>query len=89
MADGVQTSPLRRVLARLGEGATPAEIAETLQLPSDVVNAMVDHWVRVGAIVVTELRSGCAPPGGCAGCAAAATGAIAGRHCPSSPAGIR
>jgi hypothetical protein len=75
------------ILAELRHGSTAAEIAIKLQMPRDVVDAMVDHWTRLGVVVLTELRSGCAP-GGCGGCAAATSDPGQG-HCRSDLPGIR
>lgn len=75
------TGHLAAIRDQMRSGVPPAEIASRLGLPRDVVDAMVDHWVRVGGIVLTELRTGC-PSSGCGGCSVAASGSAS--QCRSS-----
>ncbi len=61
--------PLRAVLAAFEAGATStADVAERTGLTRDVVEAAIDHLVRMGRLSAQELSSGC-PSGGCGGCA--------------------
>ncbi len=63
------TSPLRSVLASLAAGAhSRAEVSRRTGLSADVVDAAVDHLVRLGRLETSELSSGC-PTGGCGSCA--------------------
>jgi hypothetical protein len=61
--------PLRAVLTALEEGAPSLhEVCLRTQLDRDVVEAAVDHLVRMGRISAKELAIGC-PGGGCGSCA--------------------
>jgi FeoC like transcriptional regulator len=63
------TSPLRATLAALDAGASSrADIARRTGLRADVVDAALDHLVRLGRVEARELAIGC-PSGGCGSCA--------------------
>lgn len=71
MADtsALTRGPLTRVLAAFEAGAgSLADIAERTGLGADVVEAAVDHLVRLGRIEASTLGVGC-PGGGCGSCA--------------------
>lgn len=60
-------SPLRRVLAALESGSASVEdIAKEAEVSVDEATLMLDHWVRVGAIVAAPLGRSCG--GGCRSC---------------------
>ena len=62
------SGPLHLVLAEITAGTpTLSEIARRTGLSDDVVHAAVDHLVRAGRLMSTELSLGC-PPGGCGTC---------------------
>lgn len=71
-------SVLTDVLAQTRAGATPGRVARQLGLDRGLVDAAIDHWVRLG--VVTSVCAGPRAPG--AACAVA-TPACAG--CPVAP----
>ncbi|WP_449386284.1 hypothetical protein [Cellulomonas soli] len=71
-------SVLTDVLTATRAGATPDAVARRLGLDQGLVDAAIDHWVRLG--VVTSVCAGPRAPG--AACAAA-TPACAG--CPVAP----
>lgn len=67
--------PLTGVLAAFESGARSLdEVAARTALTRDVVDAAVDHLVRMGRIEARELAIGC-PTGGCGSCA---SGSVAG-----------
>ncbi len=62
-------SPLKAVLAALTDGAGfRAAIAASTGLRRDVVDAALEHLVRVGRVDAKEMATGC-PGGGCGSCA--------------------
>ncbi|MFV0451321.1 MAG: FeoC-like transcriptional regulator [Propioniciclava sp.] len=66
------TGPLSRVLAELTDGVgSLAEVSRRTGLGVDVVQASVDHLVRMGRLQADTLAAGC-PGGGCGVCPAAA-----------------
>lgn len=71
-------SVLADVLAQTRAGATPQRAARTLGLDQGIVDAAIDHWVRLG--VVTSV---CAGTRSTAGTCVAAAPACAG--CPLAP----
>ena len=80
------SGPLTQVLDAVTAGAsTRPEIAARTGLAADVVDAAVEHLLRVGRISSPTLRTAC-PDGGCAGC-----GSVTGSGCApttgSTPAG--
>jgi hypothetical protein len=61
--------PLRDVLTAIEAGARSRhDVVATTGLPLDVVDASVDHLVRIGRLEARELSSGC-PSAGCGSCA--------------------
>ena len=61
--------PVSRVLAALDDGAPSlAEVSARTGLPRDVVDAAVDHLVRLGRLEARTLAIGC-PDSGCGSCA--------------------
>ena len=70
----VARSPLRAVLDAFSGGAsTLDDVAAMTGLPRDVVDAGVEHLVRVGRLSSSTLTMGC-PSGGCGSCASGASG---------------
>jgi hypothetical protein len=68
------SGPLRAVLAAFENGsASLNEVAERTSLPRDVVDAAIDHLVRMGRLSAKQLASGC-PTGGCGSCASGSHG---------------
>ncbi|MGN6608625.1 MAG: FeoC-like transcriptional regulator [Jatrophihabitans sp.] len=62
-------SPLRSVLDAIADGARSRhDLVTRTGLPLDVVDAAVEHLVRIGRLESTELAAGC-PGGGCGSCA--------------------
>jgi hypothetical protein len=62
-------SPLRSVLEAFSGGAgSRVEIAARTGLRPDVVDAAIEHLVRIGRMEAKELSTGC-PAGGCGSCA--------------------
>jgi hypothetical protein len=62
-------SPLASVLAAFERGATSlSDVAHTTGLDRDVVDAAVEHLVRMGRLHAGTLSTGC-PTGGCGSCA--------------------
>lgn len=75
MSAPAATSPLRAVLEALRGGAgSLSEVTRECGLDRDVVEAAVEHLVRVGAVSARELALGC-PGGGCSSCASGVDGA--------------
>jgi hypothetical protein len=61
-------TPLRAVLGAVEDGVTTRKaIVIRTGLDPDVVDAAVEHLVRLGRVSSPELRTGC-PIGGCGGC---------------------
>ncbi len=61
--------PLTQVLDAFGAGVSSlSEVAARTGLGRDVVQASVDHLVRLGRLDARELAVGC-PAGGCGTCA--------------------
>lgn len=70
--------PLGQVLAALDAGAhSLAEVSGRTGLSRDVVDASVDHLVRVGRLEARTLTTGC-PDAGCGSCASGCTDGSAG-----------
>lgn len=44
-----------------------SDVVRETGLPADVVDAAIDHLVRIGRLTAQPLSSGC-PAGGCSGC---------------------
>lgn len=62
------SGPLTQVLNALTAGVwSLAEVSRRTGLPADVVQASVDHLVRMGKLQADELTAGC-PTGGCSSC---------------------
>lgn len=62
-------SPLRAVLGAFDAGATSlSDVARRTGLDRDVVDASVEHLVRMGRLSAGTLSTGC-PDGGCGSCA--------------------
>ena len=62
------SAPLATVLAAVEQGETTrAGIAGRTGLDPVVVDAAVDHLVRIGLVAVPSLRTGC-PSAGCSQC---------------------
>lgn len=71
---GSGAGPLRAVLAALQDGAPSLhDVCLRTKLDRDVVDAAVDHLVRMGRISAKELAIGC-PGGGCGSCASGVDG---------------
>jgi FeoC like transcriptional regulator len=69
------SSPLRAVLDAFATGAhSRAELSRTTGLRPDVVDAAVEHLIRMGRIDASPLTSGC-PGGGCGSCPSGVDGA--------------
>ncbi len=63
--------PLTRVLDAFEQGASSlADIASRTGLTAGIVEASVDHLVRMGRVEAKEMAIGC-PSGGCVTCASA------------------
>ena len=62
--------PLTRVLAAIDAGAGDRDrIVAATGLTRDVVDASLEHLVRIGRLSQESLSLGC-PPAGCGGCSA-------------------
>lgn len=62
-------SPLRSVLAAFEDGArSRTDVAASTGLRRDVVDAAIEHLLRMGRLDAKELAVGC-PDGGCGSCA--------------------
>jgi hypothetical protein len=71
----VSTSPLRSVLTAFETGArSRAEVCDRTGLRRDVVDAAIEHLLRMGRLDARELTTGC-PDGGCGSCASGSGGA--------------
>jgi hypothetical protein len=65
----VSASPLRSVLAAFGDGArSRTDVCAATGLRRDVVDAAIEHLLRMGRLGAEELTVGC-PDGGCGSCA--------------------
>ena len=63
------SSPLSSVLAAFEAGApSRAAVARSTGLRADVVDAAIEHLLRMGRLDAKELSTGC-PTGGCGSCA--------------------
>jgi hypothetical protein len=63
------SSPLRSVLGAFEDGArSRAEVGIRTGLRRDVVDAAIEHLLRIGRLDARELTAGC-PDGGCGTCA--------------------
>lgn len=63
------SSPLRSVLTAFEDGArSRTDVVTRTGLRRDVVDAAIDHLLRIGRLDARELTSGC-PGGGCGSCA--------------------
>jgi hypothetical protein len=70
----VSAGPLRAVLTAFDEGASSLDdVSRRTGLPRELVDAAVDHLVRMGRIQSKELTIGC-PDGGCGSCASGSGG---------------
>jgi hypothetical protein len=66
--------PLVAVLNAFSQGARTRDAAcRTSGLPDDVVDAAIDHLLRIGRLSLLPLASDCSP-GGCGGCPIAEAG---------------
>ncbi len=64
----VTGGPLHRVIAAIEAGAgSRAAVAQQAGLDADVVDACVDHLVRIGRVTAEQLGGGC-PESGCGSC---------------------
>lgn len=81
-------SLLTDVLRESRDGARPGAIAARLDADLGLVEAAIDHWVRLGEITtVAALGLGCGtctPGAGCGGCAGPSAGPV---HLELRPAG--
>jgi hypothetical protein len=74
----VSAGPLRAVLAAFDDGAASLdEVARMTGLSRELVDAAVDHLVRMGRMQAKALTVGC-PDGGCGTCASGSPGGTAG-----------
>ena len=65
----MSASPLRSVLTAFETGArSRTEVCDHTGLRRDVVDAAIEHLLRMGRLDARELTVGC-PDGGCGGCA--------------------
>ncbi|HOA89993.1 hypothetical protein [Propioniciclava tarda] len=81
------SGPLTRVLDAFEAGASSlAEVQASTGLSRDVVDASVDHLIRLGRLDARELAMGC-PSGGCGGCASGTTEGTAGCGAPGPSSG--
>jgi hypothetical protein len=65
----VSASPLRAVLGALEDGArSRTAVCTATGLRRDVVDAAIEHLLRMGRLDARELTVGC-PDGGCGSCA--------------------
>lgn len=77
-------SPLRAVLAAFDSGAgSRADLVRVTGLRADVVDAAVEHLLRMGRLSADPLTTGC-PDGGCGTCPSGSGGKPG---CGGSPAG--
>ena len=69
------SSPLRSVLTAFEEGAgSRTAVCERTGLRRDVVDAAIEHLLRLGRLDARELATGC-PDGGCGSCTSGSAGA--------------
>ena len=72
------TGPLSLVSRAIADGAgSRADIARTTALDASVVDAALEHLIRMGRIATEQLGSGC-PDEGCGGCASGKSDGSAG-----------
>jgi hypothetical protein len=65
----MSTSPLRSVLTAFEDGArSRTDVCDRTGLRRDVVDAAIEHLLRMGRLGAQELTVGC-PDGGCGSCA--------------------
>ena len=65
----MSTSPLRSVLTAFEDGArSRTDVCAATGLRRDVVDAAIEHLLRMGRLGAQELTVGC-PDGGCGSCA--------------------
>lgn len=63
------TTPLRSVLGAFQDGArSRTDVCDRTGLRRDVVDAAIEHLLRMGRLDAKELSTGC-PSGGCGSCA--------------------
>lgn len=78
--------PLTRVMDAFEQGASSkADIAERTGLAPDIVEASVEHLVRLGRLEANEMAMGC-PSGGCGTCFAATADGLPGCGAPGPSA---
>ena len=83
------SGPLSSVLAAFEAGASSlADIAARTGLTADVVQASVDHLLRLGRLRASELAVGC-PASGCGSCASASAEGTPGCGAAAPSAGRR
>lgn len=71
----MSSGPLRAVLSAFEDGATTlADVSTRTGLPRDVVDAGVEHLVRLGRLSSERITAGC-PDGACGSCASGSDGA--------------
>ncbi len=86
--NGAPVGPLRGVLAALELGRhTRADLARATGLSPDVVDAALEHLVRIGRVRAEHLGAAC-PSSGCGGCVSGRADASAGCGAPG-PASSR
>lgn len=87
-SEGATAGPLRVVLDALGHGGhTRADLAHATGLSRDVVDAALEHLVRIGRVRAEDLGGAC-PSAGCGGCPSGRADASAGCGAPG-PASSR
>jgi hypothetical protein len=65
----MSSSPLRSVLTAFEDGArSRTDVCTTTGLRRDVVDAAIEHLLRMGRLDAQQLTVGC-PDGGCGSCA--------------------
>jgi hypothetical protein len=68
------TGPLRAVLSALEDGAPSLQdVCVRTRLDREVVDAAVEHLIRMGRVSAHQLAIGC-PGGGCGSCASGVEG---------------
>jgi len=78
------SSPLRAVMGALESGAhSRADVSRITGLRPDVVDAAIDHLLRMGRLTASELSTGC-PSAGCGSCPSGTEGTGCGTA-PASP----
>lgn len=72
------TGPLSQVAGAIRAGAaTRREVSERTGLSDDVVDASLDHLLRMGRLQAEHIGSGC-PDGGCSACPSGKSSGAAG-----------